>query len=214
MPLSSIPSTFSISILLTLFAILAISGRVFHVLTQQWTIHRPINALRDWASDRKFKLHLPPEANLPASLDGLKPLDPQLQVMLVNESITLLRLTTFAKPTSPRPVWHLLIREMRQAWNPAGLRPARAGRSFLDLFSLNGFPSLLPPERFVAFGAESKDARQIAASPARGLLPADIGLLVHGPYLTLDFSSRQFDSIEFERMLAIMEQLIHHSIIA
>jgi hypothetical protein len=198
------------AILLTLLAILALSGGVFHVLCRQWTIHRPIAALEEWAVDRKFDLHLPADAILPEALNGLKPMDPRIELLLKSESITLIRLTTAAKPTAPRPVWHLLIRRSRQACNPAGLRPVHAAHSFLDLFNMIGCPSLLPPERFVAFGIESKDAKRIAASPARGLLPADIGLLVHGPYITLDFSTRPFDAIEFERMLAIMQQVVHH----
>ena len=60
----------------------------------------------------------------------------------------------------------------------------------------------------MVFAIDSKDARLMAASPARGLLPADIGLIVHGPYITLDFSVRPFDAIEFDRMLAVMEQLV------
>jgi hypothetical protein len=203
-------SRFSFGIVFCLLAILAMSGWVFRVLTHQWTTRRPIQALLDWASDRKFKLRFPPEAALPAALIGLKSVDPQVHLLLQGETITLLRLTTKAKPAGLRPHWHLLIRESGHPWNPAGLRPAHAAASFLDLFSLSSFPSVLPPERFIAMGGQTKDARQIATSPARGLLPADIGLMVHGPYLTLDFSSRPFDAIEFERMLTIMDQLVAH----
>ena len=201
------PPTFSFSILFTLLGILAVSGRVFYVLNRQWTTHRPTEALRDWAQDRKYKLRLSPDAIVPASLEGLTSLDPQVRATLQRGLTTLVQITTLARPTSPRSVWNLLIHETQQAHNPAGLRPVASAVSFLDLFSLNGFPSLLPPERFVVFAGEARDAKKIAASSARGLLPADIGLLVHGPYLTLDFSSRPFDAIEFERMLAIMDQI-------
>src|SRR5256885_1785346 len=53
-------------------------------------------------------------------------------------------------------------------------------------------------------------ALAMATSPVRGLLPPDVGMLVHGPYVTLDFSRRPFDTIEFERMLVVMEQLVTH----
>jgi hypothetical protein len=180
---------------------------MFYVLTQQWTLHRPIEALREWASDREFALSMPPNLELPTVLKGWISLDPRVDILLKRGPNLLVRLTTTAGPAAPRPVWNLLIRELTTAKNPAGLRPASAIHSFLDLFSLNGFPSLLPTERFVAFAVDSKDARTMAASTARGLLPADIGLLVHGPYITLDFSSRPFDAIEFDRILAIMDQV-------
>jgi hypothetical protein len=204
---SAIPRTFSFEVLFTLLAILIVSGRVFYVLTRQWTSHRPIEALREWARDRDFQLQLAPDAELPEALAGLSSADPKVEMTLSEGSILLIRLTTAAKPTAPRPMWNLLICRSPAARRPAGLRPMANNGSFLDLFSLDGFPSLLPPERFVVFAAESKEAKAMAASPARGLLPADIGLLVHGPYLTLDFSTRPFDAIEFDRMLAIAEQV-------
>ncbi len=194
----SSPSTFSFVALLTLVVILAASGWVFLVLTRQWTANRPLQALREWARDRRFIVQL-------------RPLDPQVELLLVNAGHTLVRLSTFDRAGFPRLMWNLLIMETKQARGPAGLRPANAAASFLDLFSMNGYPSLLPPERFVAFAVDSMDARTIAASPARGLLPADIGLLVHGPYVTLDFSTRPFDAIEFDRMLAILKQVIEHT---
>jgi hypothetical protein len=202
-----IPPTFSFTVLFVLLMILVISGRVFHVLTQQWTTHRPGAALREWADEQDFLLAKAP-IDLPGSLSGLKPLDPRIEILLNRGPLTMVRLTTAAKPTAPRPVWNLLIQESGNAKTPAALRPATAVDSIVDLFTLNGFPSLLPPERFVVFAADSTAARSIAGSPAKGLLPADIGLLVHGPYLTLDFSTRPFDAIEFNRMLAIVEQLI------
>jgi hypothetical protein len=203
---AQVPATFSFEILFTLLLILVVSGRVFHVLTQQWTTHRPGAALREWADEQEFILERSPD-KLPEALTGLSPVDPQVETILARGPVLLIRLTTVAKPTLPRPVWNLLIRESSDARTPAGLRPVNAEKSVIDLFTLSGFPSLLPPERFVAFGADSKAARSIANSPARGLLPADIGLLVHGPYLTLDFSTRPFDAIEFDRMLVILDQL-------
>jgi hypothetical protein len=201
------PATFSVAVLFTLLFILIASGCVFRVLTQQWTTHRPMQALRDWAGDRRFKLHQLP-IPLPPSLHGLQPLDPRIETLLTRGPVMLIRLTTAAKPAQPRPIWNLIIRETPQSQAPAGLRPADATTSFVDLFSLTGFPSLLPPDRFVIYATESRDARQLLASHVRGLLPADIGYLIHGPFVTLDFSSRPFDSIEFERVMTIMDQII------
>ncbi len=204
--MTPIPATFSFTILLTLLVMLLASGRVFHLLTLQWTSQRPIQAMREWARDRQFRLQLPP-VELPTALQGLASIDPQVELLLRRGPEMLVRLTTAARPAAQRPVWHLLIRETGAGRNPAALRPAGPPIVFADLFSLTGYPSLLPPERFVVFARESRDARQIAQSPARGLLPPDIGLLLHGPYITLDFSTRPFDSIEFDRMIAVMNQV-------
>jgi hypothetical protein len=50
----------------------------------------------------------------------------------------------------------------------------------------------------------------LSKSQARALLPPDIGMLLHGQYMVLDFSSRPFDGIELGRMVALAEQLEQH----
>jgi hypothetical protein len=202
---ASIPGTFSFTVLLSLLAILIVSSRVFFVLCKQWTTNRPVQALRDWAADRGFKTRA--DSALPDALQQLDSLDPQIETLMVRGPVILIRVSTVNKPAGARPIWNLLIRETQAARKPAALRPACNEKSFVDLFSLNGFPSMLPPERFVVFARQSIDARALANGSARGLLPADIGLLVHGRYITLDFSSRPFDTIEFDRMLAIADQI-------
>jgi hypothetical protein len=204
-PAESIPRTFSFLVLLSLLAILIVSSRVFFVLCKQWTTNRPTQALRDWAGDRGFKAVFDP--TLPDSLQQLASLEPEIETLLVRGPVLLIRLRTAGGPAAAPPVWNLLIRETESAKKPAALRPVGNERSFVDLFSLSGFPSLLPPDRFVVFASQSTDARTLANSSARGLLPADIGLLIHGRYLTLDFSNRPFDTIEFDRMLAIADQV-------
>jgi len=49
------PATFSFAVLFTLIGILLVSGRVFYMLTRQWTTHRPIESLREWADERDFQ---------------------------------------------------------------------------------------------------------------------------------------------------------------
>ena len=51
-----------------------------------------------------------------------------------------------------------------------------------------------------------------AASPwvggsAPALLPPDVALIVTGNRLILDFSTRHFDEIEFDRLIQLAEQL-------
>jgi hypothetical protein len=90
------------------------------------------------------------------------------------------------------------------------LRPANAKGSLLDLFSLSSFPGMGEVDRFMIFGTDSVAAKLLSASPARALLPPDIGLLLSGTRLALDFSSRPFDPIELGRMTALADQLVAH----
>ena len=209
-----VPSTFSWVALVTLLATLAASSACFGWLCRRWTTDRPRSALTDWARARRFRLDRPPAARLPAGLDVLMAADPRAETAIVRGPVAVARFTTAAGAgeRGRRPVWHVLVRTTATAAaEAAGLRPAHAAASVVDLLpSLTGHPSLLPPERFVVHAAEPRAARKLAASAARGLLPADVGLLVVGPAVVLDFSGRPFDGVEFDRMLAVAEQLVRH----
>ena len=103
--------------------------------------------------------------------------------------------------------WNLIIRELQVCWRPTGLRPTLTASSLLDLFSLSSFPYMGAQERFVIFGGQTSAARRLSASSARSLLPPDVGLLLHGRHLVLDFSARPFDTIEFSRMVGLADQI-------
>jgi len=81
--------------------------------------------------------------------------------------------------------------------------------SFLDRFKLHPFPLITSGERFLAIGVDSAAARKIA-DKMRTLFPADLGFLVYNRSMLIDFSSRHFDTIEFDRMIALSEQLLQH----
>jgi hypothetical protein len=87
------------------------------------------------------------------------------------------------------------------------LRPTSHTSSIIDLFSMSSFPSLGATQRFVIFGADGAAARSLSDSTAAALLPPDIGLILHGMFLILDFTSRPFDQIEFGRMIDLADQL-------
>jgi hypothetical protein len=99
------------------------------------------------------------------------------------------------------------VHRLKAPWPATGLRPAIHTASIIDLFSLSSFPSLTPGGRFMLFGSAQRAAEALAQSPARALLPPDVGLLLSGEYLILDFSSRPFDEIEFDRMIDLAKQL-------
>ena len=106
-------------------------------------------------------------------------------------------------------VWNVLVRNLDADWRPTGLRPVAATASVLDLFSLSSFPTM-GTERFIAYGTDSAAARAVTRSMLRSLLPPDVGLLLHGGQMVVDFSARPFDAIELSRMVALADQLATH----
>jgi len=201
----------TLRVLISLAAIMAASSVTFWVLVRRSTAHRQWVALAEWARDAGF--HFRDIRHLPPPLDAVGAHAPAARICVGNESVLLMQIETTA-PTradvTPGPetaTWNLLIRRLPTAWRPTGMRPSSASRSLLDLFSLSSFPLLGSTERFVVYGTDSAAARELSQSMARSLLPPDIGLLLYGSELVLDFSGRPFDPIEFNRMLALADQL-------
>jgi hypothetical protein len=194
-------------VLLSLVAVLLVSVLTFNWQVRRWTTNRAWRALLDWARERGWKLSNqdvePPEPfdRLPAA---------RATTLLTGKSTRAFQLETQGGSAVQTPRWHVLVRDLQTAWPPTGLRPSQAPASLLDLFSLSSFPRMGEVERFVVFGTESKAARILSKSPARALLPPDIGLLLSGGKLVLDFSTRPFDPIELGRMTALAEQLVTH----
>jgi hypothetical protein len=124
-----------------------------------------------------------------------------MQWAISNRQTTLLRLQ------GPQGAcWNLLVRRAEAARAGAGLRPVRAIPGLLDTLGFEPFP-LFESDRFVVYGADSAAARQLAKSRLAALLPADVGLILLGPALILDFSSRPFDPLELSRMTAVADQI-------
>ena len=226
------PPRFSPLVLLTLLTIVAASSVTFWLLVRRATSHRQWVAFSDWARDHGYRFAragpATSPAELPEPLNHLRPAAATVRLSLSKGPTRLLQIEAeppaaaaapaFLTPGSstshpPRLLWNLLIRDLpgaaadRPGWPPTGLRPANAAASVLDLFSLSGFPTLGATDRFVAYGTDSAAARAVSKSMLRSLLPRDIGLLLHGHQLVLDFSDRPFDAIEFGRMLALADQL-------
>jgi hypothetical protein len=106
--------------------------------------------------------------------------------------------------------WNLLIRRLEYACPTAALRPVSRANSVADYLPLANMYGTIPGERFVAYGAERSATLALADSTARGLLPADITLLLLGQDLILDFSTRPFDTLAFPRMEALARQIVMH----
>ena len=193
---------------LTLLLLFGVSVTAFVWQVRRWTTHRGWRALLDWSRERGFKLSRPDK---PAGepFDRLR--DAQISTMLESGPTAAMQIVAASDAAPNQPVrWHVLVRQIPTSWPPTGLRPAQAPASLLDQFSLSSYPRMGEVERFVVFGTDSQAARILSRSEARALLPRDIGLLLHGRQMVLDFSTRPFDGIELGRMVALAEQLVQH----
>jgi hypothetical protein len=199
---------FSWPIFVTLLLLLGVSAAMFVWQVRRWTTHRGWRALLDWSRERGFKLSRPDK---PAGepFDRLR--EARVTTLLESGPTAAMQIVATSDAAPNQPVrWHVLVRQVPASWPPTGLRPAHAPASLLDQFSLSSYPRMGEVERFVVFGTDSHAARILSKSEARALLPPDIGLLLHGRQMVLDFSTRPFDGIELGRMVALAEQLVQH----
>jgi hypothetical protein len=137
-------------------------------------------------------------ADLPPPIAAMSPL---VRLSLSDARASLVQLET------TKATWNLLFRKMPGEWIPSGLRPARQPTSLLDELKLSTYPAYSSAERFHLVSADSAAARKLSKSLTRALIPADVGLLLWGNWLVLDFTQRPFDPVEFGRMLALAEQV-------
>lgn len=205
----------SIIVLLVLFLLLVTTTVTFWWLVTRESTNRRQILMYEWARSMRFRI-LPRATHPPPLPLEMLPNAPRLIEGLVGQRCTLARFRTLVEPPEPAanpapPVpprqWHVLIWPVSSQWPTTALRPASATRSLADLLNLP--PQLTEgTQRFTVCSADRGAARALGRSSARGLLPADIGLLLIGRYLLLDFSDRPFDSVEFTRMMAVAEQIV------
>jgi hypothetical protein len=222
------PPPFSFSIFLTLLTILGMSAATLWVLVRRATSHRRWVALAEWAREKGFRFDKIQVGEVPAPFGLLQGARPLVRQQLSRGPTTVMQFEHGEAAPQANPavaaagrvalpagakqplVWNVLVRQTAADWRPTGLRPANAMVSVLDLFSLGSFPTIGGTERFVAFGTDSAAARAVSKSMLRSLLPPDVGLLLHGRQMVVDFSSRHFDAIELSRILALSDQLAAH----
>jgi len=204
----------SLEVLATLLLMLGASAATFRFLVRRWESHRESLALAEWAGNHGFQPRACEPNELPPALDALARREPVIRVCLAGAGFMLLQVqTTPIQPPGDMPgstgpaTWNLLVRRLPTDWCATGLRPSSAHASILDFFSLSSFPQLGSTERFTLFGTDTAAAGTLSQSMTRSLLPPDIGLLLRGHELVLDFSDRPFDEIEFNRMLSLANQI-------
>ena len=206
---------FSLWTLLGLLLVLIASSAVFWVHVQRWTYNRNWVALGDWANRNAFRLYRAKRAWVPAPLAELTLPPPNALVSMVGKRTQLLQIDTPANVAdggaeAMPPRWNVLVRELEVDWPATALRPAAHERSLADLFRLASFPALMASDRFTIHGADAPAARAVAGSMLMALLPQDLGLVLIGRRLVLDFSTRPFDGIELSRIVSLAEQLVAH----
>jgi hypothetical protein len=194
--------------LLTLFIILGASVWVFATLVKRETRHRRVLVLAQWARSRNLRVTEEVDLSPLAPLNQFKP---KILSAFRGENVAIVQIqtaeTALDSAVVPPRLWNLLLCRLSSPWPATALRPAAHHLSAVDMFSLSSYPSLMPTQRFMIFGAEPRAARELAESSAPALLPADVGLILYAQYLILDFSGRPFDEIEFDRILDLSAQL-------
>ena len=211
--LTTLPRLIAWPVPVVLIVVLVASSMVFRMLVRRWTTRRHWLELSRWADDNGMKLHDAAEAVVPSPLNAATDPPPTAGMALVSKTLSIAEIHTQHKQrtdSSQFTRWHVMVRKIESTWPPTGLRPRANASSVLDLFPMSSFPSMAPPERFVIFGSDSSAARRVAKSSLMALLPPDIGLLLHGSTLILDFSARPFDAIELSRLCSLIEQLLAH----
>lgn len=202
-------------VLLGLFLLLGVSVTMYWVLVWRETSNRRWSAIAEWARASGYYSNPLAKLRPPAPLQKLGA-GVRVQICLVNPRSTFLDFVVESAPATldgqlpSHHHWHTLVWPVETEWPTLGLRPATANHSMLDLLTLQSHPHLQGSERFVVHAESRKVAAVIADSSLRGLLPPDVGLLLMGRHLLLDFSQRPFDEIEFNRMIAVAEQLAQH----
>jgi hypothetical protein len=211
---SPITPILTAEILIVLGVVLAASSITFWVLVRRWTTQRRLVAMTDWGKQRGFKLDVAANvADFGPPLDILRQYGAQAAIALDDGRTRIVELAADppplpdGRPSAGQVTWRLLLRRIEPAHRAAGVRPAHDRHSFLDLFSLSSFPNLGGTERFVLFAVDTEAAEEFPAHAIRSMVPRDVGVLVLGESLILDFSSRPFDDLEFNRMTTISDQL-------
>lgn len=193
-------------ILGTLIVMLAASAGVFWALVRRQTRWGSWVALSDWAAARGMRVRRDQAA--PTPLDKLSDVKTRGEIELAGRDYHIVQLATESAAGAGQ--WHVLLRALPLVWPATALRPVNAAASLVDLPGLVSFPTQGLTERFLIFGTDARAAGLLALSSIDALLPPDVGFLLLGATLILDFSARPFDTVEFDRMIAVAEQLASH----
>jgi hypothetical protein len=193
---------------LVLLVILAASCAMFWALLRRWTPLRRWQELSDFAAANGFTLHRKPPREQPELVSVLGRPGLRVVISLGDKDTQIVQVETPGKSSQDSASrWNVLIRRVGWSWPMAGFRPTGQAASVLDLLPLESLYAMSPGERFVLYAVETEAAAALAKTGARALLPPDVGMILAGDCLFLDFSTRPFDPIELQRVASLAEQL-------
>lgn len=195
-------------VLAVLVVVLLAASAMFFMLVRRSTRDRQWLTLKDFADRNRFIARRGEQAIRPSVLEQLQP---RARVTMSLHDVDTMIVRTEFPDAPPRPVgWNLLVRTLQTEWPVTVLRPASRAHSIADFLPLEQMYLMSPGERFVLYGANRPTAAALDQSIIRGLLPADVGLVLMDRHLILDFSTRPFDALEMQRIDALAEQVIAH----
>ncbi len=198
-----------LSVPLTLAVIIAASWAMFWLLVWRWTQQRQWVELVGWTHVHGYNLRRAGESPVPEGLaSALGRSDFRLLMMLDKPD------STFARVELPGVIgagratgcWNVLIRRLPASWPTSALRPVALAASLADLLPLSAMRAV-STDRFAIYSHERAAVLTLSKSQLLALTPPDVGLILAGGCLLLDFSTRAFDPLELSRMDALARQL-------
>lgn len=201
-------------VLVILFLLLTIAGGTFYALIWRETSARRTVALEEWAQATGFFSNPLAKLRTPHPLERFGA-GVRVKRCFVSPKATVVEFSVespaeAATSPNPPPSFHLLIWPVESDWPAVALRPVQANSVISDLLPLPSQAARFGSHRFVIHTDHRTTGSHLAESRVRGLLPADIGLLLMGRHLIVDFSCRPFDGIEFNRMIEVAKQVVAH----
>lgn len=200
------PPHFAMSIFLTLLVCLIASLVMFVALLRRWITHRFHYELEQWAGQHRFEMSENPSAEaLPAPLNG--PEGTGLSARWIfNSKDQIIAQVILAPSADDVRVYNVCIASCPVNTPAVALKPTIVERTILDRFRLAPAAST-SSERFQIMGNDLSANLRISEATIAGIVPPDVAFLFVNGLMLIDFSSRPFDPIEFDRMLVLAEQI-------
>jgi len=194
------------SIFLTLVVCLIASLTMFVVLVRRWILHRFRYELEQWAGQQRFEIaRRPAHDALPPPFTGPEGTGLSARWIFKSKDRTIAQLILTPSADDIR-IYNVCIASNAITIAPVALKPTKVARTILDRFRLAPAAST-SSDRFQIMGNDLSANLRISQSVIAGIAPPDVAFLFTEGHMVLDFSSRPFDPIEFDRMLVLADQI-------
>ena len=194
-----------------LVVIIGASSGIFWLLVRRWTTQRHWVAMSDWADENRFTLRGEERAVGPEILKQLTQPAPKILVSVNDVD------TGIVQIEASRRRGRDADRAVEFAGEKIGAGVVDDGVSAGDqcaehpgLFSAGGDEGDGADGAVCAVWGRGAGGTALGKSSVAAPLPPDVGLLLVGENLVLDFSVRPFDPLELQRIDALAEQIVLH----